>query len=660
MATLTFYTKEGADYVPSITQSGESVILSTFPCGDYESNKFFFVSGVPKETISVTSQSSDWFSVSRSSIYGDTNEQCFQIIVQQNAGFERVGSFTVRGDHTEEYTVTVRQEASNDLKVSGMSVFNATCECADGSCDISEYHYSCSRESLQVHATLPERGQEGTTYFVGSHTTGGFEEYVWSNASGWVKMGVAAASLVGPASSETLGLVKVSNPVSTGADVGLNGNLQLKVPMATNEVAGAVKLGSQYKGKNAVPYRVGITVDDNFQLVFNLRESQSDGSAGCLKYIQYGDKWEMGVAEASASQMGIVKLAGSIAGLSDSEVESMRNTHAASVGLLLDSVDSAVRSFVTSDRISGYFSDWALGSDIPAIIWTNYQSNILNGVGERVLASDSFQSFVSNWIEDRYTDEKFVELFGEPVKGWAESKAQELAADYWNKDIENTIKSYTDKKVVEVFPVQLGLFLTDKANVSAVANAVKDEVKTAIASEKDNIVTDYLQDVMDGKIQITVGGVATSFPSFVESKVDAKIGQSHTEINNRLDTLEGKVSRHNRFEGLTKTALMESAEGKTSGVFTYTNNGYKMLAIKCAQTTDSYGGKFSGVLPVINISECITMGIGTDFVWRFDGNHSDDFISGIVKVTSTTIEVQIIRRHAEHVACNLTGIYAWN
>lgn len=387
---LTFYTKEGSDYVSSITQDGQSVSISVFPCGSYASEKHFFASGVDKETITIK-QNSDWFTVSRASVFEDASnpDECgFMITVQQNFGFERSGTFIIQGGGMD-YTVSVRQEASNDLKVSGMSVFNAICECADGSCDISEYHYSCSRESLQVHATLPERGQEGTTYFIGSHTTGGFEEYVWSDASGWVKMGVAEASLVAPASADKLGLVKVAATVSEGADVGMDGDLRLKVPMAAVDVPGVVKLGSVFHVQNPKPYHVGVTTNNDAQLVFNLRQLQSDGSAGCLRYDNQDGTapYSMYITEASASQMGIVKLAGSIAGLSDSEVETMRNTHAASVGLVLDGLESFVHGYITDERLSGYFENWAAGKNLADAIWAEHKDEIISAVASNVLAS---------------------------------------------------------------------------------------------------------------------------------------------------------------------------------------------------------------------------------------------------------------------------------
>lgn len=344
---LTFYTKEGSDYISSITQDGQSVSLSVFPCGSYAIEKHFFASGVDKETVAIK-QNSDWFTVSRASVFEDASnpDECgFMIIIQQNFGFERSGTFIIQSGGMD-YTVSVRQLQSNKLKLTGMSVLNATC---NGDCAIDEYHYACTRKSLVLATELPERGYEGTTYMIGTHTSDeGLSEYVWSNASGWVYMGVAAANLVNPATTEILGLAKLSTSdvISDGANIGVNSDLQLKVPLATASTSGAVKLGSAFEGKNDEPYRVGITADLNGQLVFNLKVD------GGLKYERTGNKWELRAVDATDSEKGVVVLLNSIAGLSDEDIEARRDTHAASVGLVKDSLEAYVRKYV-DDVIAG-------------------------------------------------------------------------------------------------------------------------------------------------------------------------------------------------------------------------------------------------------------------------------------------------------------------
>ena len=253
-SVLTFYTKPGADFVSEVTQDGVNVSIAPFPSGDYEESKFFFVSGVPKETITVY-QDSSWFTVDGGSVYEDANnpnERCLRITVKPNAGLERTGLFTVVGDGTMSYLVQVSQFAYTNFKLSGMTVLNATC--TSGDCNIDKYHYSCNRKSLIVLPELPERGEEGTTYFIGSHTMGGFTEYVWSNASGWVAMGTAAASLVNPATAESFGLSKLSTPkvINNGGLVGRNTSNQLMVDPATPTQHGAVMLAKSLDGYSDV------------------------------------------------------------------------------------------------------------------------------------------------------------------------------------------------------------------------------------------------------------------------------------------------------------------------------------------------------------------------------------------------------------------------
>lgn len=557
---LTFYTKPGDDFVPGIEQDGTIVSISPFSCGEHEVSKFFFVSGVPKETITVY-QDSSWFTVDGGSVYEDANnpnERCLRITVKPNAGLERTGLFTVVGDGTMSYLVQVSQFAYTNFKLSGMTVLNATC--TSGGCNIDKYHYSCNRKALIVLPELPERGEEGTTYFIGSHTMDeGFTEYVWSNASGWVAMGTAAASLVAPATTEKMGLAKIGTDavIIGGADVGMNGSLQLKVPMATHETAGAVKLGSMFEGKNAEPYRVGITADNNSQLVFNLKEG------GSLKYERSGDKWELRVVDAADGQKGVVGLTSSLAGLTDSEIEARRNTHAASVGLVLDGLESYVRGFVTDARISSYFEDWASGKDIPSSVWEAHQLDILQSLDDAIFASDTLSELVASnvriYMDERFTDEYLLSLVLDDL--------QKISRNYWTNDIDEAIAEEAKKEVAIQFPEQLTGFLSKQENVNAIASVVKEEVKDILNEDKDDIVAGYIREIVEGDIEITIDGEETTFPAVVKKEVSnySTIPAGTVIMHAGIKDVDGFVDCDGRSLDRAKYPALFDAIGTTYG-----------------------------------------------------------------------------------------------
>jgi hypothetical protein len=653
---LTFYTKPGDDFVPGIEQDGTIVSITPFSCGEHEVSKFFFVSGVPKETITVY-QDSSWFTVDGGSVYEDANnpnERCLRITVKPNAGLERTGLFTVVGDGTMSYLVQVSQFAYTNFKLSGMTVLNATC--TSGGCNIDKYHYSCNRKALIVLPELPERGEEGTTYFIGNHTMGDFEEYVWSNASGWVKMGVVEASLIEPATTEKMGLAKISTDsvVVDGADVGMNGSLQLKVPMATHEAAGAVKLGSMFEGKNAEPYRVEITADDNSQLVFNLKEG------GSLKYKRSGDKRELSVVEAADGQKGVVGLTSSLTGLTDSEIEARRNTHAASVGLVLDGLESYVRSFVTDARISSYFEAWASGKNLAEAIWSNNQSSILSSVTSNVVADDKFKAVLESqanmWLSATISDEYIKELFLANVI----EKTEEVVNSNWTTKIEETIDKTVANKLGLSVEEEISEWFSSEGNVKAVSDIVAQTVSNTIVSQAGEKSVEYTKGVFSGINPITINGEVVTFPSWASSVINGLVNSQTSGVESKIQAAKNEsIQNTNRrfISGLSKVVLHENANGETAGVFSYANSGYKFIAIKVSNS--GQGGSYTAVLTPIDVSECLAMGLGSNFAWEFHGGNPEAGIGGIVSVTDSEVSISIKYRWADYADARLVGIYAW-
>lgn len=99
------------------------------------------------------------------------------------------------------------------------------------------------RVMLQPGEELPSEEVLGVMYYKPLET-GGWDRYLWFEGLGWLNVG---ADPYGVAGLEHLGLVQLSTSlkVNDGAPVGVNDRQQLRVPMATTSVAGAMKPSSE-------------------------------------------------------------------------------------------------------------------------------------------------------------------------------------------------------------------------------------------------------------------------------------------------------------------------------------------------------------------------------------------------------------------------------
>lgn len=480
--------------------------------------------------------------------------------------------------------------------MSGMNILSCECECGDGcACEVEQVHMSCGRERLEVHAALPEKGVAGVTYFVGNNTDG-YVEYVWNDGKGFVKMGTAAATLIRQATLDMLGLARLStaNVLSTsnagvvgmnadgqllsakasaanfgtvrlatdtvlttalggdtntvGGFVGMNANGQAVAMSATLDRYGTVRLGSKWQPTNTEPYVVGIGASTNDgkkgQLAFNLKPTQSDGSPGCLTYTivagttEANRQYEMSVKEGSATQMGIVKLLGSLNGYTEEEIEAKRNTHAASVGLVLDGIETFGTEFFTDGRIEGYFEKWALGKDLASQIWENeeYRSVLLSTVSEAVLESSTLSQFLVDkaheWLTETITDEYVHTMFSEEVL----NKTQELVNAHWTDDLDEAISAAVTDEVAEQTPVAVEEYVSKPENVTKIASVVKDQVQVLVSQESSQAAVQYVEDVMNSRKTIEIDGEAVAFADFVKERTDAGIAQTVAELTEYVNT----------------------------------------------------------------------------------------------------------------------------
>lgn len=485
--------------------------------------------------------------------------------------------------------------------MSGMNILSCECECGDGcSCDVEQVHMSCGRERLEVHAELPEKGVAGVTYFVGNNTDG-YVEYVWNDGKGFVKMGTAAATLIRQATLDMLGLARLSTAAvlstsnagvvgmnadgqllsvkataasfgtmrlstdtelttalggdtnTVGGYVGMNANGQAVAMSATIDRYGTVRLGSRYQPTNTMPYVVGIGASSNDgkrgQLAFNLKPTQSDGSPGCLVYTQVAgtgesDKqYEMHVKEGSATQMGIVKLLGSLSGYTEEEINEKRNTHAASVGLVLDGIETFGEAFFTDTRLEGYFENWALGKDLASQIWENeeYRGALIEDIFGRVSSSEDFKKFTvataDAWLAEVITPEYVSELFTDVVV----SKVREVADEHWTDDLDEAISDAVTVEVARKTESAIKAWMSDKENLSDVTDVVISSLTDDIAESASEASVEYTKGVFNGNNPILVDGEQKYFDSWASAKIQALVNSQTVGWETKLTALRTEV-----------------------------------------------------------------------------------------------------------------------
>lgn len=497
--------------------------------------------------------------------------------------------------------------------MSGMNVLN--CDCAvdasgDCSCDVTQMHLACGRHSLEVYTVLPETGVVGTTYFVGDNTQG-YTEYVWNPESGFVEMGTAAATTISQATVDALGLAKLStadaltastagaigvngagqllarkataaaygvgrlststvlstaigsNIDACGGFVGFNANGQLVAMSATLDRFGTVRLGSASHANYSQPYCVSIAASNtdghHGKLFFNLKREQSDGSPGVLKYVKISDnplKYEMYVEEAGVAQLGVVKMLHSLNGYTDAEIEAMRETHAASVGLVTDGLESFCEWFFTDSLMQRYFDTWASGKALGEEVWANHREELVANVSDEVIIHDGFVATVEEktveWLTATATDAYFEGLFGEKVL----AKTKEIVDAHWTDDLNAAIENGVSLEVETQLDPAIRDYMTVADNVKAVAKVVAQTVQVEVNENSAQLTEDYLSGVVNSEVQITAEGEQTTFDAYVAKKANAIVEQ-------QLETINANIAK-SFSRAFTSTVLWEGDAAKAT------------------------------------------------------------------------------------------------
>lgn len=423
------------------------------------------------------------------------------------------------------------------------------------------------------------------------------------SVSGYLHVGSSDFSALRPATSEEYGLVRLGTDdaldASTSARVGVNSAGQVLVPKmdtgtfgtaklssslvinnagtdrslwggliaadadgkiyaaaATIDRRGTVMLGSDFQPTNSMPYVVGIGASSNAgvygQLAFNLATTQSDGSPGCLTYTIVDSsatnrQYQLGVAEGSYSQMGIVKMLHSLTGYTDEEIEACRTTHAASVGLVLDGLHDFCNEYLSEGYITSYFEDWALGKDLATQIWENetYQQALINNVISYLEISPSFQTYLddkttevsTSWLTTNITSSYIESLFTDKVL----DKTAELVDAHWTDDLDKYIDAATDAAVGSKLGSAINEYFKIDENIERVADLVVGSVMTTVSKETNDWVQEYVRGVINSENPMIVNGEEVYFKDVVQSEIVRLIGLEVDEIYTKMDLYRAEL-----------------------------------------------------------------------------------------------------------------------
>ena len=385
---------------------------------------------------------------------------------------------------------------------------------------------------------------------------------------------------------------EVPNYDRMGGEIGFNVNGRIYARSASLNRFGTVKLGSQFQPTNAQPYVVGIGASSNDgmrgQLAFNLARIQpgtesivypdgSTGLAGSLKYSRVpnvsGIQYQLYVETASASQLGVVRMLGSLSGYTDEEVESMRSTHAASVGLVLDGVKEFGENFFTDERIRGYFDKWALDKDLAQQIWDDEEKRnaLTEAVFSSMISSEEYRELVKADVdakaEEIVTDAYMHELFDADVHAYAEAYAKQ----YWDDEISANISRLVDATLPGKVEEYYSVYFNKVENVEKLGELVYESAKAELEKNANAQVSAYMNEVFSNKRPITVDGTSVLWRDWVSNEIQKRVDSATSGFEGKLTSLKNELV--SKIDGIpeidtAKSVFQMNVEAENSYEFT--------------------------------------------------------------------------------------------
>lgn len=347
-----------------------------------------------------------------------------------------------------------------------------------------------------------------------------------------------------------------------GGEIGFNVNGRIYARSASLERLGTVKLGSRYQPTNQQPYFVGIGASSNDgmrgQLAFNLAQIQpgtestvypdgSTGLAGSLKYSRVpnasGIQYQLYVETASASQLGVVRMLGSMSGYTDEEIEAMRSTHAASVGLVLDGVKEFGEDYFKDSKIREFFDAWAIDQDLAQQIWDDdaKRGALTEAVASSVFSSAGYQELVKADVDAKtteiVTDDYIHELFDADVRSYAESYARQ----YWDDEISANIGRLVDTTLPGKVEEYYSVYFNKAENVERLGELVYESAKATLEKNANAQVAAYVGEVFANKRRIEFDGTSLFFKDWVANEVQRIVDSPTSGFASKVEAVRRRA-----------------------------------------------------------------------------------------------------------------------
>ena len=441
--------------------------------------------------------------------------------------------------------------------------------------------------TIKVLAELPETGEGLIYYFIGSdkttdedgNQTGGYYEYIWDwTEEQWICLGSSDYAPLELATTTEAGLVKLSTDTvltaTTAAPIGANAAGQILVPLAertpnenyvdATNTAGAVFLGSKFRGTNTGSYVVGIGLSNNDNAIsFDLEKG------GALIYTYEDDETQedyalqrhyyLKVQDGSLTTKGAVYLCSSLDDYTDDEIDAIRDTHAASVGLVVDGIETYVGEWMDAN-IQDVFNNWATSDELlEKLVDTtaDHYSTWISNIATDLLSKSSFTSLVSSAATTATTSWCTTNLTSTYWHTTFDDTLESLAETYWTDEISSNIDTAVTQAVDEELDSQISSWMSNSTNlatvVSKVEAAISDDVNEYCAEQ----VIAYMKKIFNGTQTITVNNTSYTWENWIASKLSSAMTSSLATYDTTINALAACVKN---YTGTPTTTTLWSAD----------------------------------------------------------------------------------------------------
>lgn len=501
----------------------------------------------------------------------------------------------------------------------------------------------------------------GSAYYVESHTSAFTSTVSTGAVSGGGDVATVAETSVLPSEESFI--------VGIGERGDVTGNGQLCFGLAIYQVGAN---GEYLTNSSTGNYEYGALrfrkIPTSCRKLWN---GNDEANVNTTSSSRNGEEWELYVKTASDTDLGVVKLATTVSKITDEEIDKIRDTHAISVGGAVDYLKLWTEQWV-KENAYGYITNWANsykspeGKTLSQNIWDDNKDAICANVETRLVADTVFlntvvttvKTEIDSWIKTNITDTEDDTIVDETTgetKGnsyWHQLFGQDiikLATNYWNDNIDANIQSRVNEKVATDIQSELSTHLGNQENVDKIAAAVQDEVKALVVADTtsfDNIVLE----VMSGKRQVELGGVMTTVPEYIESRIAAIFGSRLTALEQRANAYQWRtLCLCSKGKGQAEFSVKNwnsSASGslyipwdKTFSHSISLPKGAYTVRISCAPVALIYTSGATGFIVNATVTGSWTTSLSC--AWRWIADHGDHNNEKSAAVTTGVSQIRV-------------------